>query len=327
MTPGAAAEPDLARLLGPEARRSPDMEAVWASVSAEDAGLPDWLDLPPAEARRMVDGSMARWNAELPPVAAVDDLTVPGAPPVRCRLVTPPDPEPGCVLFLHGGGWSFGSPDTYARLARLLALATRRRLLVPAYRLAPEHPFPAPYDDARAAWAWLAGPGRDLAGGGPLAVAGDSAGANMALALTAALGADGHPAPAAALLFYGAYAATTDTPSYARFAEGYGLTRAAMARFWEFYAPPGTDRADPRLSPLGIDAAVLRRLPPLFLNAAGLDPLLCDTLALAERLRAAGAAHALAVHEGLHHGFMQMSLRLPEARRAIDAAAAFLRAR
>ncbi|MDX7953928.1 alpha/beta hydrolase fold domain-containing protein, partial [Lichenihabitans sp. Uapishka_5] len=164
-----------------------------------------------------------------------------------------------------------------------------------------------------------------LARGGPIAVAGDSAGANLGLALALALLAEDRPAPACGLLFYGAYAADTATPSYLRFAEGFGLTRAAMARFWEFYAPDAAMQADPRVSPLQTDAALLRRLPPLFLNAAGLDPLLCDSLALAARLREAGVPHALRLHEGVHHGFMQMSLRLPEAQVAIDEAAAFLR--
>ena len=143
---------------------------------------------------------------------------------------------------------------------------------------------------------------------------GDSAGANLALALTLHEIAADRRRPDAALLFYGAFQAGVDAPSCERFAEGFGLTRAAMARFWDWYVPPGSpERNDPRVSPLQASDTLVARLPPTFVNAAGLDPLLCDSLDLAARLRAAGVTHALHVHEGVHHGFMQMSLRLPEA--------------
>lgn len=322
-----APPPDLRHLLGPAARRSPDMEKVWAWLSTENAGVPNWLDLPPAEARRLTDGLMARWNAELPSVVAVEPLVLPGSPPVLCHLVTPPAAEPGCLLFLHGGGWSFGNLETYGRFTRLLALATRRRVLVPGYRLAPEHPFPAPFEDCRAAWRWLAREGREMARGGPLAIAGDSAGANLALAVTVDALRQDQALPDRGLLFYGAFARNTDTPSYLRFADGFGLTRAGMVRFWQYYVPADLDSSDPRVAPGNMAETLLQRLPPLYLNAAGLDPLLCDTLNLANRLRAAGVHHELMVHEGVHHGFMQMSLRLPDAQRAIDRVAAFLHAR
>ena len=99
-----------------------------------------------------------------------------------------------------------------------------------------------------------------------------------------------------------------------------------MARFWDWYTPQGNAlaRSHALASPVNASEADLARMPPLYLNAAGLDPLLCDTIRFARRLEAAGVPHRLTVHDGVHHGFMQMSSRLPEARHAIRQAAAFL---
>ena len=129
------------------------------------------------------------------------------------------------------------------------------------------------------------------------------------------------------LSFYGAFRAETESASYRRFAEGFGLTRAMMGRFWEWYVPPGEPdrRRDPLVSPLEASDEALSALPPVFLNAAGLDPLLSDTLAFRDRLARAGVPHELAVYPGVHHGFMQMTLRLVAAREAFTRAAAFHR--
>ncbi len=313
---------DLARLIGPEARRSPEMEAVWNWLAEQDAGLPDWLTLDPPQARALQDGSAARWNAELPAMERIEDLELPGAPPVPARLFTPAGAKPGCILFLHGGGWAFGTLRTHERFMRLLAADAETRVLGVEYRLAPEDPYPAPLDDCVAAWRALAADAGRPGFAGPLAVAGDSAGANLAAALILhELGA-GRRGPDLGLLFYGVFAADLDSPSYRRFAEGFGLTRAGMARFWDWYAPEER-RSDPLVAPVAASEADVARLPPLFLNAAGLDPLLCDTLRVADRLAAASVPHRLVVHEGVHHGFMQMSLHLPEARDAIRQAAGF----
>ena len=316
---------DHARLFGPDAHRSPDMEAVWSWLTEEDAGVPNWLTLEPAEARALQRRLSQRWNVELPAMAE-ESLVLPGAFPVPARLLTPHAANPGCILFLHGGGWAFCDLDTHARCMRLLAADAGMRVLAVDYRLAPEHPAPIPFDDCLSAWRALADRSREPAFNGPLAVAGDSAGANLALAVILNEIRAGRRGPDAGLLFYGVYGADLDSPSYHRFAEGFGLTRAQMQRFWDWYAPPegALPRSDPRLSPVQAPEAEVARLPPLFLNAAGLDPLLSDTVAMVRRLEAAGVPHRFVLHEGVHHGFMQMSARLPAARSAIREAAAFL---
>lgn len=316
---------DLARLLGPDAQRSPDMEAVWSWMVDADAGVPDWLTLEAPAARALLKRLDLRWNAELPPMAE-EPLSLPGSTPIPARLLTPPDAEPGCILFLHGGGWAFGDLDTHARCMRLLAADAGRRVLAIDYRLAPEHPAPVPFEDCLAGWRALVERSREPAFNGPLAVAGDSAGANLALAVILNEIREDRRKPDAGLLFYGVYGADLDSPSYRRFAEGFGLTRAHMKRFWDWYAPAAgaLPRSDPRLSPLEAPEPEVARLPPLFLNAAGLDPLLSDTVSLVRRLQAAGVPHRFVLHEGVHHGFMQMSAQLPAGRSAIREAAAFL---
>ncbi len=324
---------DLRRLVAPEARRSPEMAGLWDWIQAEDAKDPDYgKDLPPAELRALQLRLSRKWNEDLPDVAEVRRFTVPGlmaAPPIGVDLIIPHQARPGAILHAHGGCWVFGNLDSHQRAKRLLAIETRTAVLSVDYRLAPEHPFPAALEDLQACWRWLHEQAKtDPRFKGPLAVAGDSAGANLALALTLREQDLRRPAPEAALLFYGVYADDFESPSYKRFAEGYGLTRALMQRCFNLYAPgdgPEALKRDPLVTAIHASEAALARLPPLFLNAASLDVLLCDTLDLAKRLDAAGASYELMLHEGVHHGFMQFSAHLEEARRAVMLAGDFFR--
>jgi acetyl esterase len=296
-------EVDLSRLLSQHAVRSPGYQAVWDWMKEQDKNLPNQSKMTIPEQRALRAKISERWNLDPPAMALVEQLAVPGlggAPPIPCELHVPPDALPGC---------------------------TRRAVLVVDYRLAPENPYPAPLDDAVAAWRWLAAASnRDRRLNGPLAVAGDSAGANLGLgAILRESGAD-RRIPDCGLFFNGVYAGDLDSPSYRRFESGYGLTRAGMAQYWRMYAgAPGADGrwSDPEVSPVNASEAALAKLPPLYLAAAGLDPLLCDTLALAARLRAAGATYELRIHEGVQHGFAQITSRLEEARLTIRLAGDF----
>lgn len=338
MRPAAPISPlskiDVKRLLGPDAGRSPEMQALFDWLAEQDKDLPDLSTLPIAEARAIRARNAERTNAELPEVESVTRLSIPGlagAPAIACDMIVPKGAKPGAIVYLHGGGWVHGNLASHARLARMLASATGTRVLYVDYRLAPENPYPAALDDAVAAWRWcVAESARNAALNGPLAIAGDSAGANLALAAMLREIEVERRIPAVALLFYGVYSADLDSPSYQRFAGGYGLNRAAMATLWDMYVPgesgPSSLRYDPFLSPVEASEAALARLPPLYLCAAGLDPLLCDTLALAERLDAAGTTYDLTVHEGVQHAFMQHTAWLAEARRAFELAGAFFAA-
>ena len=290
------------------------MQAVLERMALEDAGLPDWTTLPTAEARAMQERSNERWNVDQPPMAEIREEALAGLP---ARTFVPrEDTGQGAILYVHGGGWAFCSMATHERAARTLAVAAQAPVALFDYRLAPEHPFPAGLEDVKTAWfgfstAWQ---------GRALAFAGDSAGANLA---TAAM-LDGARADAG-LLFYGVFDADFSTPSYHAHADGPGLTRARMMRYWEMYAPEAA-RDDPRLAPLRATDAALASLPPLYLNAAGLDPLRSDAENFRARLTALGRRDRLRVWDGVVHGFMQMTAVLPEARAATEDAGAAFRA-
>ena len=322
----------LERLLGPDAKRSAEMQNLFDWLVEQDKDMPDLNTLPIEDARRWRAKQAARTNAELPEVAETRRFTVEGlhgAPPVACELITPKAAAPGCTVFLHGGGWAFGDLDSHARLARMLAIETQRRLLTVDYRLAPETPFPGPLDDAVAAWRWVVSQAMsDADFQGPLAICGDSAGGNLALAAILREQEVGRRLPDLGMMFYGVFADDFDSPSYERFATGFGLARPGMMRFWEMYAPgeaPGHPRLDPLMCPVRASESSLARLPPLYLNASHLDPLLCDTIAMGEQLEAAGATYEVNIHEGVHHGFMQHTARLAESRRAFELVGDFYR--
>lgn len=284
----------------------------------------DYAQLPIAEAREIFDRGAAPWCEPAQPVGRVDPLEVPGAAgSMRGRLYRPAGGRLPVVVFIHGGGWTFGSVDTHDAELRALACASRAAVLGFDYRLAPEHPFPAPLDDVLAALAWV-----DAGGLGPdvdatrLTVAGDSAGANLALAALIARRRAGVQSAAAAALFYGCYAPDFNTESHRRLGDGrFGISSERMRWYWSNFLGGGQADAASLATPLCCDLA---GLPPVYLAAAGLDPLLDDTLALSRRLSAAGVDHRLDFVPGVIHGFLRMRRELPVARRTFDAAGAYL---
>ena len=325
---------DLARMLSPQTARSAEMQALfdWNIEQDKAGGFPDLNTLTIQESRPWRAKQALRVNTDLPEMAKVERVSAPGlggAPDVVCDLYTPPNASPGCTLYLHGGGWAFGDLDSHTRLARTLAVETGRRVLYADYRLSPETPYPGPLDDSVAAWRWIVGKSQtDANFKGPLGVSGDSAGANLSVALSLREMELGRRIPDVGLLFYGVYDDDTESPSYMRFAMGYGLARPGMMKFWTWYAPSdahGQPREDHLLCPVRASSAALAKLPPLYLNAAGMDPLMCDTLKFAERLEDAEATFEVNVHEGLHHGFIQQTAKLEEARRAMRLAIDFYR--
>ncbi len=312
---------------GTELRMSPTMASVAQRLQQEDGHLPNPMHIPLAQARQNFNATNTRWNAVDPAAVAVERFTIPcpthtmGA----VRLTPRTGVRPGALLYLHGGGWVFGSIDTHLGAMARLAQGSGLTVVGIDYRLAPEAPFPAGLNDAMRAWHWLRAQQGPQASSGPWFVSGDSAGANLALALMLDLRNLGEPLPDAALLFYGVYSANHQTESHIRCGQGqFGLSSEKMAWYRAHYlSGERQDAEDPRVSPLH---AALEGLPPMYLNAAGLDPLRDDSLQLARRLAQAKVPCQLRVVEGVVHGFMQMGSVLPEARTAFEDAAQATRA-
>lgn len=295
---------------------APEMRAVLDRLVAEDGVLPDPTLLAPAEGRALAEASNRRWNSPHPAMAR--ELSVQMQDGSRVQGFLPPNDTRGrAILFIHGGGWAFCSAATHEGAARQLALETGAAVVTFDYRLAPEHRYPAGLEDCLAVWA-----ARDaILPDRRWSVSGDSAGANLAVALMIRL--EGRDLPECGLLFYGVYDADFDSASYAEVAEGPGLTRPKMQRYWDFYADPSIRLADPCLCPARASDAILAGLPPLYLNAAEIDPLRTDSERFAHRLHALGRDDVFEIVPGVVHGFMQMSLWLPQStdayRRAGDA--------
>ena len=225
------------------------------------------------------------------------------------------------LLYLHGGGYTVGSPKTHRGLAAHLCSAADATVHLPDYRLAPEHPFPAALDDALAAYRGLLDSGRDPA---RVVLGGDSAGAGLALAAALRLRDSGGPLPAALLLICPWVDLTMSSPSVAANEGRDAVLRASwLAACAERYAD-GRDLRDPELSPLGADLA---GLPPLVIQAAGDDLLADEADRLAERARAAGVPVEHRRFEGLWHVFQTQVGMTREADVAVEEAGRALRHR
>ncbi|MET0304606.1 MAG: alpha/beta hydrolase [Solirubrobacterales bacterium] len=283
--------------------------------SASESGT-----LAPAQARARIQAGAAAAAGPRPAAPVVTDLAIPGpAGTIPARFYEPPGlglEDRPLIVYFHGGGWTIGGLDTCESVCRFLALNTPAAVLAAGYRLAPEHPFPAAVEDALAAYRWAA-VGNSRLGADParIAVAGDSAGGNLAASLSLLAREDGGPRPAMQALIYPVTDAVGGHRSREEFAEGFLLTRADMDWFEHHYLPPGADRADPRISVLR--AADLSGLPPAYVTTAGFDPLRDEGEAYAARMRDAGVQVTLRRHSGLIHGFANMTAVSGAARAAM----------
>lgn len=276
----------------------------------------------PAEARVRHRREILSVRGPTTAVGTVRDLAVDGAAGLLpARLYTPPRQPPAApplLVYFHGGGFVIGDLDTADEICRLLARYAGHAVLSVAYRLAPEHPFPAAIDDAEAAFRWSQAHAASL-GADPsrVAVGGDSAGANLATVLAQRTAHD-RP-PAGQLLLYPPTDTTTAWPSHALF-DGFFLSMADRNAFHAYYAAasnaPG---ADPRLSPLR--ATILAGLAPALVVTAGFDVLRDEGESYAAALLAAGTRCERYREPALGHGFAQLTGVCPAAHRAMVALA------
>lgn len=274
-------------------------------------------DCTPQEARRQYLGGFSLLQTPLEDVDSVSESRIGGIRLKIWRGRGAPNHDAPALLYLHGGGWVIGAPETHEDICRILANAVGAVVVSPDYRLAPEHPFPAAVEDCADTLTWM----NDVAstiGIDPrrILVAGDSAGGNLA-AVLALMARDGAvPGVVGQVLIYPVTDQSQASDSYRRYGEEFGLTAAGMRWFRDQYMPNGADLSDWRASPLC--AASLRDVAPAFIVLAGHDLLYDEALAYAERLQAESRAD-LCIWPGQIHGFLSMGGAIPEARDALDA--------
>ena len=290
----------------------PFIDAMLKQLAA--AGGPAISAGTPEDGRALVAASRTALG-DGPEIGSVESLTVPtrsGA--IKALLLKPEGAPAGLVVYLHGGGWVIGSPRDFEPVARLIVARSGCAVLLPDYRLAPEHPFPAGLEDSEDAVRFAAGHVEALCGRRvPLAVAGDSSGAN--LATVAARRLKGQVGLAFQGLFYPVADSDFDRPSYRALSDGMPLSRADMIWFFDHYAPRGR-QADPDIAPLR--APDLAGLPPALVLTAEYDVLRDEGEAYAERLEQAGVPVRLRRAAGLTHGFVRLHNHVDLAEQAVD---------
>lgn len=304
-----------------------DVEAQLAVKLLKLSGAPELEELDVATARARVARDAAALAGPTVPVGETRELTVAGAAGGMAARLYVPLGSPavgGLAVFFHGGGFVVGDLDSHDNACRFLASRAGTRVLAVDYRLAPEHRFPAAIDDATAAFRDIAERAGEL-GCDPnrLAVAGDSAGGNLAAGVALAAARDGGPAPAFQLLIYPWLDLYRKRESYRLFQEGFYLSESDLDWYRRHYLSAEADARDPRCSPL--QAGDLAGAAAAYIVTAGFDPLRDEGEEYARRLREAGVRTALRRHGGLIHGFFNTVAVGRKGREAMLEAAGALR--
>ena len=304
---------------------APEIQAIVEMMTA--APGPPAHEIPIAQARAAHDKETQIMSGPGEEVAQVTERLAPGpGGDVPIRVFTPRDaqetPLP-LVAYVHGGGWMIGTVDGFDPLCRALANAAQAIVASIEYRLAPEHPFPAALEDVRAAVRWLHASAHEL-GADPdrLAVAGDSAGGNLATVTARRLRDEGGPPIRCQALIYPVTDSAINTPSYREKSDGFGLSAQSMQRYWRLYLD-GADGGQPDTSPLRTPD--LRGMPPTFILTVEDDVLRDEGEAYAKALEEAGVPVTVRRYDGPIHGFFRWLAKTELARRAVDDVAAALR--
>jgi acetyl esterase len=291
------------------------------------APMPSFGSLSPEGARQFMR-SMFPEPEQPEPVGDVMELVVgDDGVPVRVYVPEGEGPHPALVYF-HGGGWVLGDLDTHDPTCRALTNATECMVVSVDYRRAPEHPFPTPLEDCYTALEWVF-EDADTMQIDPenVAVGGDSAGGNLAAAVSLLARDRDGPSIARQALVYPVTDHAFDTPSYEENAEGYLLEKADMEWFWDHYLDDEVDGQNPYASPL--QARDLAGLPPATVLTCGFDPLRDEGAAYANRLETAGVPVEHVNYDDCIHGIAQFlvdPMDLTPSRELVDDVADDLRA-
>ena len=299
----------------------PQAQQVMNQVAA--LGFPPPHMVTPTQARI---NAKARPRAVGPDVASVTERSIPGpGSDLAVRIYTPAGNGPFPLLvWFHGGGWVVGDLDMADATARHLTVGAGCVVASVDYRLAPETRFPGPAEDCYAATQWVSQHAAELNGDAQrIAVGGDSAGGNLAAAVSLMARDRGGPGLVFQLLVYPVTHCDFSTNSYQQCAEGYMLTQASMRWYWEQYLRTPADATNPYAAPLLADD--LQGVPPALVITAEFDPLCDEGEAYSKRLQAAGVPTTYTRYPGMIHGFFGMSAVLDQGKHAVTDAAAALR--
>ncbi|GAA5183702.1 alpha/beta hydrolase [Rugosimonospora acidiphila] len=298
---------------------------------AEAAAKPPFsFQMTPAQGREAL--TQLQSNPVPRPEVDTQEMMVPGGPSgqVPVRILRPKNATGSlpAVLYLHGGGWVYGDANTHDRLIRELCVLSGAAIVFPEYSRSPEARYPTALEECFAVAQYIAEQGEaNGLDGARMAVAGDSAGGNMATVLTMLAKQRGGPRFLEAVLFYPTTDAHFDTGSYQEFGEGFYLGREQMAWYWDQYLPDHDQRSEPTASPLRASLDDLKGLPPTLIITDEADVLRDEGEAYAAKLRMAGVPVVEVRYQGMIHDFVMLNALAGTgpARAAIAQAGAFLR--
>lgn len=253
-------------------------------------------------------------EVELAPLAKIENrlISIDHDTEINIRIYTPKGQGPFPILvYYHGGGWVIGDLETADASCRMIANRTERIVVSVDYRLAPEHKFPVPVQDAYAALQWVKEQATSINGkASDIVVCGDSAGGNLATVVAILSRNKKGPAISAQILIYPVTNLAYDTHSYQEFKEGFGLDRELMMWFGDYYINHEIDKKNLHVSPLL--AEDLSNLPPTFVITVENDVLRDEGQAYAKRLKEAGVKVASICEQGLVHGYFTNMAVFPE---------------
>lgn len=310
----------LLRLMAgtPVMGRGVPLDLVTQLLSVAARKQPGINTLSPPDARAAVDTAAKSLQADIPPSVSFRDSALPGpGGDIPIRIYSPQNrskPLP-LTLFFHFGGYVIGSRNTCHGFCGVLAERAHTIVVSVEYRLAPEHPFPAPVEDALAAYQWVLAHAAKL-GADParIAVAGDSAGGQLAAIITQESKRQGWQSPVCQLLIYPWLVPYSDLPSYRDFANAYPLSAEIMQWFGNHYFRAETEKQHRWAAPL--NEPDLRGLSTALIFTAGFDPLRDEGERYAQRLKEAGVPVEFRCFEHLAHSFSMLGGVVPAAQRA-----------
>ena len=304
-----------------QGRMNPQMQRIVERQKAQAQNYPDLDRQSPERIRQLYAEERRFWNAQAPPLQKIRNHVLKTDRrdiPIRIYY---PDVANGSfpIIFLHGGGWVVGDLDTHDRITRLLAIDSGYPVVSVDYALAPTHQFPVAINEVLYVVRLLRKHAERYAlNATRIAMAGDSAGANMCAACGALLQRESPGLISKLALYYGGYGLQDSVSRRLYGTQEDGLRPEDLAYYQQSYLGDLRNADDPRYAVLNAD---LRYFPPAFIAAAGLDPLRDDSAALSAMLEGHGVEHEYMVYPGVLHGFLHMSRMLDSAREAITAGA------